>query len=115
MIFISGKYGGLEENKEIAIGSAKWLYENFNEDAYVSGIWSLPHSYDELPYDDGLSNCIDLLEKCDSIIMLMNFYESEGALKELEYAKMRGKRIYLFDYTLYRLYLFKDDKLILWR
>ena len=45
--------------------------------------------------------------------MLMNFYESEGALKELEYAKMRGKRIYLFDYTLYRLYLFKDDKLIL--
>lgn len=88
MVFISGEYKGLKSNYDRTVKATKYLYENyrvFEGECMVSGIFSLPHSYDELPYEEGLQHCLRLLEKCSSVVFLSGCEHSVGSKIEYEY------------------------------
>ena len=93
MIFISGAYGGDKRNKEIAEECARYLYRHFEKDIYVSGIFSFAREYEDIDLDE----CITLMSKCDKVIFLSNYKNSDGAKIEYEFALKNKLEMYLFD------------------
>ena len=93
MIFISGAYGGDKRNKEIAEECAKYLYRHYEKTEYVSGIWSFPLDYNDI----SIESCITLMSKCDKVIFISNYKNSDGAKIEYEFALKNKLEMYLFD------------------
>lgn len=111
LIYISGKYGGKEENKinmECAIRYFR-KYEGCVGREYISPITAFSFLYDETEYLEGLDCCLTLLDKCDKIYMLPGWEDSTGACIEFGYAKATGKDIYFAD-DLYSREEFKEIK-----
>lgn len=81
--------------------ATKCLYELTNRYKKDYVIISPIHAYGtldgQLNYEDGLDLCIDLLSKCDAIVMAGNYFTSRGCKEELEYA-LRNK-LEVFNYT----------------
>ena len=111
LIYISGKYGGKEENKidmECAIRYFR-EYEGCVDREYISPITAYSFLYNETEYLEGLDCCLTLLDKCDKIYMLPGWEDSTGACIEFGYAKATGKDIYFAD-DLYSREEFKEIK-----
>ena len=111
LIYISGKYGGKEENKidmECAIRYFR-EYEGCVGREYISPITAFSFLYNETEYLEGLDCCLTLLDKCDKIYMLPGWEDSTGACIEFGYAKATGKDIYFAD-DLYSREEFKEIK-----
>lgn len=111
LIYISGKYGGKEENKidmECAIRYFR-EYEGCVDREYISPITAFSFLYNETEYLEGLDCCLTLLDKCDKIYMLPGWEDSTGACIEFGYAKAAGKDIYFAD-GLYSREEFKEIK-----
>ena len=111
LIYISGKYGGKEENKidmECAIRYFR-EYEGRIDREYISPITAFSFLYNETEYLEGLDCCLTLLDKCDKIYMLPGWESSTGACIEFGYAKATGKDIYFAD-DLYSREEFKEIK-----
>ena len=111
LIYISGKYGGKEENKidmECAIRYFR-EYEGCVDREYISPITAFSFLYNETEYLEGLDCCLTLLDKCDKIYMLPGWESSTGACIEFGYAKATGKDIYFAD-DLYSREEFKEIK-----
>lgn len=111
LIYISGKYGGKEENKidmECAIRYFR-EYEGCVGREYISPITAFSFLYNETEYLEGLDCCLTLLDKCDKIYMLPGWEDSTGACIEFGYAKASGKEIYFAD-GLYSREEFKEIK-----
>ena len=111
LIYISGKYGGKEENKidmECAIRYFR-EYEGCVGREYISPITAFSFLYNETEYLEGLDCCLTLLDKCDKIYMLPGWEDSTGACIEFGYAKASGKEIYFAD-DLYSREEFKEIK-----
>ena len=111
LIYISGKYGGKEENKidmECAIRYFR-EYEGCVDREYISPITAFSFLYNETEYLEGLDCCLTLLDKCDKIYMLPGWEDSTGACIEFGYAKATGKDIYFTD-GLYSREEFKEIK-----
>ena len=111
LIYISGKYGGKEENKidmECAIRYFR-EYEGCVDREYISPITAFSFLYNETEYLEGLDCCLTLLDKCDKIYMLPGWEDSTGACIEFGYAKATGKDIYFAD-GLYSREEFKEIK-----
>ena len=111
LIYISGKYGGKEENKidmECAIRYFR-EYEGCVDREYISPITAFSFLYNETEYLEGLDCCLTLLDKCDKIYMLPGWEDSTGACIEFGYAKATGKDIYFAD-DLYSREEFKEIK-----
>lgn len=111
LVYISGKYGGKEENKidmECAIRYFR-EYEGCVDREYISPITAYSFLYNETEYLEGLDCCLTLLDKCDKIYMLPGWEDSTGACIEFGYAKATGKDIYFAD-GLYSREEFKEIK-----
>lgn len=111
LVYISGKYGGKEENKidmECAIRYFR-EYEGCVGREYISPITAFSFLYNETEYLEGLDCCLTLLDKCDKIYMLPGWEDSTGACIEFGYAKATGKDIYFAD-DLYSREEFKEVK-----
>lgn len=50
-----------------------------------------------LNYDDGLKICMNLLKRCDGIVMCGDYIHSNGCMKEMEYAIRRGMPIWKLE------------------
>jgi hypothetical protein len=103
VVYVSGKYSaktrkGVEKNVELAR-------------QYATKIWDLgftvicPHTntdnFEKLckntKYNDFMDGDLELLERSDILFMMPNWKDSEGAKKELEYAKHARNKIILYD------------------
>ena len=97
IIYISGKYSGsiaenIKEARKVAI------------EVWESGHVALcPHlntaHFEEdckLEYDDYIKGDLILLERCDAILMLEGWEESQGAQIELQYAEKLGLPVYYY-------------------
>lgn len=60
-------------------------------ETFVSPIHQLGAMYDDMSYIQGLNQCLELLNKCDSIFLCDGWKESKGCISE--YAFARAMRI----------------------
>lgn len=88
MIYCSHLYGGDEDNKNIAEEKICTLQESDPENVYVSPIHCFGFLYDRVDYDVGMRFCLELLDRCDELLLLS--MPSEGVRTEIHYAKKRN-------------------------
>ncbi|MDU6996013.1 MAG: DUF4406 domain-containing protein [Terrisporobacter othiniensis] len=103
LIYVGGKYGGVEENKKLiekAISHLKTMDKDklnsvflfdMTEKVYISPMHSFGFMYEDTEYLEGLDYCLTLLSKCDECVLLSNWEESTGA--KIEYGFCKGHDI----------------------
>lgn len=97
IVYISGKYSGdVPENIAVARKVAIEVWEK----GMVALCPHLNTAHFEADcsasYDDYLIGDIQLLARCDAILMLPNWQESNGACKEYEYARNNAIPVYYY-------------------
>lgn len=83
LIYCSHKFGGKLENAKAAELKIKRLQLADPENTYVSPIHAFGFMYNEVDYETGLQWCLDLLGKCDAMVVLSE--ESRGVKVEIDY------------------------------
>ena len=88
LVYISHPSGGKEYNTldiqrivEILV-SNDYFFENFT---YVSPVHNFGFMYNTLDYEKGLNLCLDLLNKCDVMLVFGDYTTSTGCKREIEY------------------------------
>lgn len=83
LIYCSHKFGGKLENAKAAELKIKKLQLADPENTYVSPIHTFGFMYHDVDYDTGLKWCLDLLSKCDMMVVLSEM--SKGVKAELNF------------------------------
>ena len=83
LIYCSHKSGGKMENAKAAELKIKKLQLENPSNTYVSPIHTFGFMYHDVDYDTGLKWCLDLLSKCDMMIVLSEM--SKGVRAEAKY------------------------------
>ncbi len=83
LIYCSHKFGGKLENAKAAETKIKKLQLENPSNTYISPIHAFGFMYDDMDYDVGLRLCLDLLAKCDMMLILSEM--SKGVRAELKY------------------------------
>ena len=85
LIYCSHKFGGKMENAKAAELKIKKLQLADPKNTYISPIHAFGFMYNDMDYDVGLRLCLDLLSKCDVMIVLSE--GSRGVMREIDYCK----------------------------
>ena len=85
LIYCSHKFGGKLENAKAAETKIKKLQLADPGNTYMSPIHAFGFMYNDMDYDVGLRLCLDLLAKCDAMIVLSE--GSRGVVREIDYCK----------------------------
>ena len=83
LIYCSHKFGGNMENAKDAELKIKKLQLADAKNTYISPIHAFGFMYNTVSYEDGLKLCLDLLSKCDKMIVLSEL--SRGVNAEIDY------------------------------
>ena len=83
LIYCSHKFGGKMENAKDVETKIKKLQLADPGNTYISPIHTFGFMYDTVSYEDGIGMCLDLLRKCDKMVVLSE--KSEGVNIEIEY------------------------------
>lgn len=88
LVYVAGPYGGNQNNLEKHIELVKGLIEVNKESPYtfVSGMIMYNSLYTAASYAEGLKLCLDLLDKCDYLLLLPGWKNSRGCIGEWGYA-----------------------------
>lgn len=88
LIYISHPYANkpenLKETEEICIK----LMKEYPNDTIISPIHCFGFAYSEVSYEHGLQMCLDLLSKCDKMLVFGDFKNSRGCTAEVLYCGM---------------------------
>jgi len=92
LIYLSHPSGGLEENTKDIEKCIRLLYKNkelYNKIAIVSPVhcYGFMYNDDWITYEEGLQFCLDLLYKCDGMIVVGDYSNSRGCKREIEVCK----------------------------
>jgi hypothetical protein len=88
LIYISHPYGGQEENKQEVEKIIRRLTLLYPEHTYVSPIHCFGFMYDLVQYETGLDMCLELLSKCDKMLVFSDWKSSRGCTAEVLFAEM---------------------------
>lgn len=88
MIYISHPYGGQDENRQKVENIIRTLALSHPENTYVSPIHCFGFLYDLVDYEQGLEMCLNLLEKCDKMLVFGDWKNSRGCKAEVLFAEM---------------------------
>ena len=91
LIYCSHKFGGKMENAKAVELKIKKLQLADPSNTYISPIHAFGFMYNDMEYDVGLRLCIDLLAKCDMMLILSEM--SKGVRAEAEFCIKNGIRI----------------------
>lgn len=83
LIYCSHKFGGSLENAKAAELKIKRLQLADPDNTYISPIHTFGFMYNVLNYEDGLRLCLDLLAKCDKMVVLSDL--SRGVRAEIKF------------------------------
>lgn len=83
LIYCSHKFGGKMENAKAVETKIKKLQLENPNDTYISPIHTFGFMYHTVSYEDGIGMCLDLLSKCDMMIVLSK--RSKGVRAEIKY------------------------------
>ena len=88
LIYVAHPYGGQKENKEKVETLIKRLVKRYPRHTFISPIHTFGYMYDWVDnYEQGMRMCLDLLKKCNLIIMCEGWNSSKGCNREFEFAK----------------------------
>lgn len=97
LIYVSHIYQNKEENKQEVEGIIKNLIANdkkylpeHKKITYVSPIHAYGFLYEETEYEEGLNMCLDLLNKCDLMLVFGDYQNSVGCKAEIEFCEENG-------------------------
>lgn len=90
MIYISHPFGGLKENVLKVEKIIESLVEEYPDETFVSPIHCFGFMYDTVDYDKGLDMCLELLSKCDKMLVFGDWCTSTGCMTEITYANIRN-------------------------
>jgi len=83
LIYCSHKFGGKLENAKAAELKIKKLQLADPSNTYISPIHAFGFMYNTVSYEDGVGMCLDLLRKCDKMVVLSE--KSKGVEIEIGY------------------------------
>ena len=83
LIYCSHKFGGKLENAKAVELKIKKLQLADPGNTYISPIHAFGFMYNDVPYETGLEMCLDLLSKCDAMIVLSE--GSRGVRAEIKF------------------------------
>ena len=88
MIYISHPYGNQPENKQKVEEIIRELVLSHPEHTYISPIHCFGFMYHDFDYETGLEMCLNLLEKCDKMLVFGDWKSSRGCTVEVLYCEM---------------------------
>ena len=86
LIYCSHKFGGSLENAKAAELKIKRLQLADPSNTYISPIHAFGFMYNTVSYEDGIEMCLDLLSKCDKMVVLSE--KSKGVEIEIGFCKV---------------------------
>lgn len=87
MIYISHPYGNQPENKQKVEEIIRELVLSHPEHTYISPIHCFGFMYHDFDYETGLEMCLNLLEKCDKMLVFGDWKSSRGCTAEVLFAE----------------------------
>lgn len=98
IIYVAHPYGGQKENKEKIEKYINQLVERYPNYTFVSPIHTFGFMYNVVKtYEQGMKMCLNLLRKCDGLILCQNWEKSAGCNREYNFAKDRNMEIFLYE------------------
>ena len=86
LVYVSHCYGGNPENVERARRITHDLQVTDLDNCYICPLLSFSHlKYGEIPYENEIALCFDILEMCDKLIVASEI--SQGVKLEIELAE----------------------------
>jgi hypothetical protein len=86
-IYIAGPITGTDDFKERFAAAEKYLID---QDAKPMNPAALPAGY---TWGEYMHICFSMIDVCDAVYFLDNWKDSQGALREFEYASAHGKQL----------------------
>ena len=90
MIYISHPYGGNKSNLEAIEAIVMDLAAKDKANVYVSPVHCFGWMYETVDYLHGLGMCIELLSRCDRMLVYGDWMHSTGCRAEVDYCKAHG-------------------------
>lgn len=102
LVYVACPFGGKKEAVEKTKDAIRWFYHRdmMNGDinyVYVSPVLSFGFMYNEVDYQEGIEQCMELLARCDEITFLKGWEDSKGCCMEHGYAMAKNIAITYSD------------------
>lgn len=90
-IYISHPFQNKPENKAKIEEIIKDLVKRYPEHTYISPVHTFGFLYDDVPYQQGIDMCINLLKLCDIMYVYGDYKNSKGCTCEIEWCQNNHK------------------------
>lgn len=87
LVYISHPFGGLEDNRQKVESIVRNLVKQNPDITYISPIHALGYLYSDTSYEAGLEMCLELLDKCDKMLVFGDYASSRGCTAEILYCQ----------------------------
>ena len=85
LVYMSHAFQGLQENVEEVEELTRELVELNPEHTFISPINCFGFMFHDTEYEHGLRMCIDLLDRCDMMVVSGEWLNSVGVNREIDY------------------------------
>lgn len=100
ILYVSHPYGGKQENEVKVDVIVRALQVAHPEFCFVSPVHAIRCPYNRTDYIQGLDYCLELLRRCDGIVMCGNWQDSRGCVAEYVVNDIQGKPAYIAEVML---------------
>lgn len=90
MIYVAHPYRNEAANRRSVENIIKEFVLRNPSETYISPIHAFGFLYQTVPYDQGMSYCLELLGRCDSAIFCEGWEDSVGCNMEMDYCVDNG-------------------------
>ena len=90
-VYIAGKITGVE--REITLKKFENARAKLTREGHSVLVPTVLPVLEELTHEDYMHVCFAMIDVCDAVYFLPDWYASKGAIKELAYAKKHNKKI----------------------
>jgi hypothetical protein len=87
MIYVAHPFQGNVDNELRVAYIIRKLQKRFPDYTFISGIEAFGNYYYNVEYDKGLKMCLELLSKCDGMLVYGDYQKSKGCLAEIAYCE----------------------------
>ena len=95
--YVSHPYGGKQKNEAKADVIVQALQAEYPDVCFVSPVHAIRCPYSKTDYIQGLDYCLELLRRCDGIVMCGNWQGSIGCVSEFILARELCKDVKTAD------------------
>ena len=97
LVYVAQPFGGDTNAYKAARHIIRDLIKNYPRAVFISPILQYGFMYEDVEYIEGLEICINLLRRCDRLLLLPGWKESRGCIAEWATARALGIPIYYGD------------------